>query len=297
MQFCSHYARFLRGAPRPASAPQCPPCRHNAVRSCSRRRGLGRCSRSAGRPGTRRGGRLGSCSQGCFLAAEPGRSWPLGSGAGTATYWAAWADALPVLRERSPDAADRLVRELEGAPSAPCLGAPAYCGGLLKADPTGNLAPEALTYQRLRANSASEALVGSNMPFSHLTLPFENARCFRPWLLPLEPSSTLNPVRMPVCGWPRCLRMRRPPSHVAMRRRLRLPLPLTDLRCGAEGRYGCGGEVDAYGDHHFACPRTGLLPRRGFVVEHHHHHHHHATSEIRSLTSPQRKRLPKRLGE
>ena len=40
--------------------------------------------------------------------------------------------------------------------------------------------------------------------------------------------------------------------HVAMRRRLRLPLPLTALHCGAEG---------------LACPLTGLLPRRGFVVE------------------------------
>ena len=67
------------------------------------------------------------------------------------------------------------------------------------ADPT-NLAPEALTSQRLRVNSASEAQVGSDMPFSHFTLPVENARCFRPWLLPLEPSSTFNPVRMPVCG-------------------------------------------------------------------------------------------------
>jgi len=41
----------------------------------------------------------------------------------------------------------------------------------------------------------------------------------------------------------------------------------TGRHCGAEGRHGCGAEVDAYGDHHLACPRTGLLPRRGFVVE------------------------------
>ena len=44
-------------------------------------------------------------------------------------------------------------------------------------------------------------------------------------------------------------------------------LPLTGRRCGAQGRHGCGAEVDAYGDHCLACPRTGLLPRRGFVVE------------------------------
>ena len=55
--------------------------------------------------------------------------------------------------------------------------------------------------------------------------------------------------------------------HVAMRRRLRLPLPLTALQCGAECRHGCGAEVDAYGDHHLACPHTGLLPQHDSVVE------------------------------
>ena len=39
-----------------------------------------------------------------------------------AAYWAAWADALPVLCQRYPDAAARLVQELEGEPAAPCLG-------------------------------------------------------------------------------------------------------------------------------------------------------------------------------
>ena len=44
-------------------------------------------------------------------------------------------------------------------------------------------------------------------------------------------------------------------------------MPLTALHGGAEGRRGCGAEVDAYTGDHLACPRTGLLPRRGFVVE------------------------------
>eukprot|EP00439_Symbiodinium_sp_Y106_P004193 s7165_g1.t1 len=42
-----------------------------------------------------------------------------------AAYWAAWADALPVLRQRYPDAAARLVQEPEGEPAAPCLRAAA----------------------------------------------------------------------------------------------------------------------------------------------------------------------------
>ena len=52
------------------------------------------------------------------------------------------------------------------------------------------------------------------------------------WLaaIPSDAASTLAPDLAPV----------------AMRRRLRLPLPLTAPHCGAEGRHGCGAEVDAY---------------------------------------------------
>ena len=44
-------------------------------------------------------------------------------------------------------------------------------------------------------------------------------------------------------------------------RRLRLPLPVASHRCGAHG-HGCEAAVDACGDHHAACPRTGLLAHR-----------------------------------
>ena len=50
---------------------------------------------------------------------------------------------------------------------------------------------------------------------------------------------------------------------IALRQRLRLP----PHRCGAHG-HGCGAAVDAYGDHHAACPRTGLLARRAKPLEH-----------------------------
>ena len=45
----------------------------------------------------------------------------------SAAYWAAWADALPVLRARYPEVADGLVHdnELEGEPARPCLRAAA----------------------------------------------------------------------------------------------------------------------------------------------------------------------------
>ncbi|OLQ09329.1 hypothetical protein AK812_SmicGene7018 [Symbiodinium microadriaticum] len=69
-----------------------------------------------------------------------------------------------------------------------------------RADWSGRLAPVAPTRQPLRVNSAWETHVGSDTPFSHFTLPFENACCFLPWLRPLAPSFTLSPVRMLVCA-------------------------------------------------------------------------------------------------
>ena len=45
--------------------------------------------------------------------------------------------------------------------------------------------------------------------------------------------------------------------QVALRRRLRLPLQLAAGQCGPSP--GCGGPMDALGDHALACPRSGLL--------------------------------------
>ena len=53
--------------------------------------------------------------------------------------------------------------------------------------------------------------------------------------------------------------------QLALRHRLRLPLPLCPNRCGPGPR--CGQRVDPLGDHALACPRTGLLARRAKTVE------------------------------
>ena len=55
--------------------------------------------------------------------------------------------------------------------------------------------------------------------------------------------------------------------QIALRRRLRLPLPMRPRWCGDQSRPGCGHEMDAYGDHEAACPVTGLLGRRGRGIE------------------------------
>ena len=53
---------------------------------------------------------------------------------------------------------------------------------------------------------------------------------------------------------------------LALRRRLRLPLPLGPGECG-QSRHGCGRRLDAWSDHALACTRTGLLARRAKLVD------------------------------
>ena len=71
------------------------------------------------------------------LALLPARSGGLGLQCAVRTapaaYWAAWADALPVLRARRPDAAARCLAELAAGPAAAaaCLRAAAEAGGVL----------------------------------------------------------------------------------------------------------------------------------------------------------------------
>ena len=194
-----------------------------------------------------------------------------------AAYWAAWADALPVLRARYPEVADGLVHELEGEPARPCLRAAALAAHRLaeagwEARPDwdacargagrpavdGELGLGNPGWQRhavlaLHTSFRERVLLPTLTPAARALLHSQSGPHAGMWLaaIPSDAASTLTPDLM----------------HVALRRRLRLPLPLTGRRCGAQGRRGCGAEVDAYGDHYLACPRTGLLPRRGFVVE------------------------------
>ena len=60
----------------------------------------------------------------------------------------------------------------------------------------------------------------------------------------LTPPARASPGRMPVCGLPRFFPMQRPPMQVAMKRRLRLPLPHHGrvLWPPAQGCGACSGE-------------------------------------------------------
>ena len=196
-----------------------------------------------------------------------------------AAYWAAWADSLPVLQQRCPEAAQRCLQELQSGSqaAAPSLQAAAAAGIHLD----GHGLTERPTWEACLRPAPPQAAPGEPGVWAHgrqrdaalaLHTSFRERvlmPAVRPdvrallrsqagphagaWLaaIPTDPATTLPPDLM----------------HLALRRRMRLPLPLTRARCGGDGAPGCRAIVDNFGDHALACPRTGLLARRGFVLE------------------------------
>ena len=200
----------------------------------------------------------------------------------TAAYWAAWADALPVMRQRRPDAAARCARELSAADAAaaPSLRAAAAAGAALE--------EEGWTERP----DWSNLLEGAPPPAPALDEPAETGDWLRGWQrpaarilntsycerllsgLPADARALLRSQSGAYAGeWLRAIpadagSMLAPPEMlIALRRRLRLPLPLAAARCGGGGEPGCGANVDALGDHRAACARSGLLARRAPILE------------------------------
>ena len=200
-----------------------------------------------------------------------------------AAYWAAWADALPVLALRQPILAARCAAELTLGPesAAACLREAAASASEL--DRSGwqsrpgwaVLAANASEVPNLREREPGIPAPGWQHLVSLVVHTSFRAREVLPrlppagqallrsqagphagaWLtaIPSEEGATLTPNLM----------------HIALRRRLRLPLPPAAQRCGqGAGRHGCGGALDPLGDHALACPRSGLLARRAHVLEH-----------------------------
>lgn len=197
-------------------------------------------------------------------------------------YWASWADALPVLAARQPELAARCAAELSRGPqsAASCLREAAAAGAQLERQgwqarpPWGQLAaaprqPPALQdrepgawphgWQRIASLVAHTSYRETHL-LPHLTaaeqalLRSQSGPQAGAWLtaIPSDPGTILPPHLM----------------HIALRRRLRLPLAVTAARCGQGARgFGCGSVLDPYGDHALACPRTGLLARRAHILE------------------------------
>lgn len=196
-----------------------------------------------------------------------------------AAYWAAWADALPLLRRRCPEVAARCVAELvagdspahslaEASAAAAHLQAegwrdcPAWPDLLVAGPPPATAEAEPATWhhgwQRPAAlvlhQSYRAQLLAASVPSSQAMLRSQAGPHASAWLfaIPSEPATVLPPQHF----------------HLAFRRRLRLPLPYTEARCGGHGLPGCGRALDPLGDHGASCPRSGALARRAHVLEH-----------------------------
>ena len=194
-----------------------------------------------------------------------------------AAYWAAWADALPVMRARAPDLASRCREALEGGPGrdAPCLREAVEAGALLREAgwqtcPTWSLvergAPAPSRRRRARRLAAWMADARDANPQQALPRTHASARHATQF-----PGTLAIPGRTAGRSMARCDPHRaghHAPTEamqIALRRRLRQPLPLHSNTCGPP--HGCRGAVDRFGDHALACPRTGLLARRAKIVE------------------------------
>ncbi|CAK0841880.1 unnamed protein product [Prorocentrum cordatum] len=199
-----------------------------------------------------------------------------------AAYWGAWADALHMLHQRRPVEAAAIRDLLDGtrpgrrgnlaaaAAAAQLLETEGFrrpswtdlLQGLRPEAPPRSEAAEPGEWQhgwQFHACSARNTHYRDNVFMPSLTRA--NQAMLRSgsgpraayWLhtLPTTEGHVFKPARF----------------LAALRRRLRLPLPLLPHTCGAAGHPGCRARLDTLGDHLAACPRTGLLARRAKPLE------------------------------
>ena len=200
-----------------------------------------------------------------------------------AAYWASWADALEVIRQRRPNEAAVLLADLESTEGAraQCLREVQAAADLLDregfeqagvgARPSWRqlfegARPPAQEDRRetepgewihgwqFYASSTRETFYREHhlMPAmsraARATLRSQSGPQAAAWLtaVPTSPATTLSPVLFQIC----------------LRRRLRLPLLLSNRRCE-----GCGAPLDDLGDHRAACSVSGRLRRRAKPIE------------------------------
>ena len=185
------------------------------------------------------------------------------------------ADALPVIGARAPAFAHTCLAALEGqCGEAACLREAAAARDLLRhkgwrdcpawscllqgscptpADDAG-LGDWPHGWQmhasRTRNTHFRECVLPAMSPSSQALLRSQAGPQAGAWLaaIPTEPATTM-PLAM----------------QLALRRRLRQPLPLRRSVCGPKP--WCGANVDCFSDHALACPRMGLLARRAKLVK------------------------------
>jgi hypothetical protein len=194
-----------------------------------------------------------------------------------AAYWASWVDALPVLASKAPAVAGRALDALSQAssPVVSCLEeAEASRQALLEMGAaqipswheavTGIDAPPrdpdisdddfARGWQcfasSVRETFFAERVIMATADDSRRALLLSQGGSGAAWLraVPSEPVFRIEPTRF----------------QVAMRRRLRWPLPLSGGPCKGKS---CRHKLDRHGDHAASCAVSGLLKLRSRPVE------------------------------
>lgn len=199
-----------------------------------------------------------------------------------AAYWAAWADLLPVIHARAPALAQEFVTQLEHGPAAvaACLQQADQAGrhldlhGWAHRPPWTSLIGDAAPPPPLADREPAWWRHGWQHPASVAVTTYHRQECVLPSLSPTHRALLRSQAGPGAGAWLLAVpsdpgtTLPLPAMNIALRRRLRLPLPVTAATCGVDGRgHGCGGPLDPYGDHALACPRSGALARRAPVVE------------------------------
>ena len=216
--------------------------------------------------------------EGWTVASLPGRLGGLGvRGAQFSSgpaYWASWADCLPMMRERNPALAGRLMHVLESnSDTEPgCLqelrdsrrsliaegfdGCPSWTAIWDGQRPPAPERSEAGDYAHgwqflgsstFELNRRSQMLLSlSRSRRAHLRSQSGPGANLALDTAPTGPEFALSSEKFLAIA----------------RRRLRWPLPLAAAACE-----GCGAELDECGDHRLACMRTGRVKRRAGALE------------------------------
>ena len=194
--------------------------------------------------------------------------------------WASWADVLPMMASRNPDLAVQIVAQLTDSNTrAACLQAAAEAARTLELqgfqyrasweDLLGGARPPTTIEDQgarepggwakglqFHACSATESfhheqvVPHSLTPTRRALLLSSSGKGASHWLLalPTAPETTMAPEAM----------------QAALRRRIRLQLPITCSRCPG---HHCNAPLDPWGDHCLACTRSGNLQRRAKPLE------------------------------
>ena len=194
-----------------------------------------------------------------------------------AAYWASWADALAMIKDRAPTVATAAVASLSGAAAADdaqgCLAEARAAADLLSQEGFLQLPSWAALQDGLRPKEHCGAepgewargwqYVASSTRETHFPRSAVLSRSSPTDCAHLRSHSGLN-AGIALSGAPTAPEFEIEPFafRVLLLERLRLPLPLAEATCE-----GCRRELDPRGSHRGACMSSGRVKRRAAPVE------------------------------